>query len=164
MIIMLCLYFGFDELIQSSVIHRTLEDGSGGRYEKLQLIYLLVSQDWNILLGVPLDLQNTARINGVGFSDNSFGLLLMNVGVSALIFFGLLLSVIIRFLRITHTKLPVFVGVCCLITTNSILWEPWIFYYLIAMTLIYDSMKGDRHRFFVLPQKRLNVLVENRVV
>lgn len=138
-ILVACAYWSFDEVIKLSVIDRSVNEGSGGRYEKLLLVFSMISQGTYSLTGVPDYIQQISEINNVSFSDNSFGTLLLVFGISALVPIFVIFYMALSFSRITHTILPVMVGLVCLSTTNSILWEPWIFYYLVAMALIFFS-------------------------
>lgn len=141
-------YFGLDEIIKSGVFDRTLSEGSGGRYEKLLLGPLMLSQKFYLLTGVPVDVQVATEINGVGFSDNSFLMLLITFGIAALLPISCILYMLLRFSNLTRTKLPAIIGLVCLSTTNSILWEPWIFYYCVGMGLIFYCSVNE------LPQRR----------
>lgn len=137
------IYFGFDESIKASVIDRTVDGGTGGRYEKLLLVFSVLSQNIYFLVGAPLYIQATSEINGFMFSDNSFGTLLLVFGLAGLLPIAIIFYMMARVSRKTRTVLPVFIGLVCLSTTNSILWEPWIFYYLVAIMLILFSKKID---------------------
>ncbi len=141
----LFVYLGFDAVIQSSVIERSVYEGSGGRYDKLMAAIQMLSQDIYPLIGVPKYVQIETIINGVSFSDNSFGLLLISFGVIAIIPIALILYNGWRFSKITKTILPICSGLICFGTTNSILWDPWIFYYSVSLALIYYSL-APKHR------------------
>jgi hypothetical protein len=108
--IFLCFYFGFDELIQSSVFERTMSEGSGGRYEKLLLGPLLLKQNYYLLTGVPNSVQLATTINGIQLSDNSFVLLFVTFGIVALLPIFCFLYVMWHFSYLTRKKLPVIIG------------------------------------------------------
>jgi len=127
------------EIIHSSVLERTLHEGSGGRYEKLVLAWMLLSQDLYFLVGVPSYVTAATSINGIYLSDNSFALLLVTFGMLGLFFILSILWFNYTFIKSTKTVFPALSGLVCLSVTNAILWEPWLFYYITAMALIWYS-------------------------
>ena len=133
------IYFGFFDRIEAMVFTRTINEGTGGRFEKLQLVLDFLSNDLYLLIGVPDDVVNSTRINGLYFSDNSFGLILIKFGIMGLMPIIAMLYGGWRFVKLTRMLIPVIAGVVCLSTTNSILWEPSIFYYLVSMSLLFYS-------------------------
>tara|TARA_R110000868_G_scaffold199956_3_gene447102 strand:- start:259 stop:1524 length:1266 start_codon:yes stop_codon:yes gene_type:complete len=146
--ILLFLYFQLDEKL-FGFAHRFRVESSGGRDEKLKLVFLMLSEGWYCLLGVPAYIQQTTLSNGVTFSDNSFGTLLLNFGITGLLPIVVLFYGAKFFLQATRLFLPVFVGFLCLATTNSILWDAWIFYYIAALILIYFSHKDNQQIYGV---------------
>ena len=123
------------------IVERFEINGSGGRYEKLQIAALLLSQDLYFFIGAPADVVSTTFINGVSLSDNSFALLFITYGCLSIVFFLSLFYFFWRFSKVTRTYLPALSGFICMCTTNSILWEPWLYYYVMTMVLIWFARK-----------------------
>lgn len=104
------------------------EDG-GGRADKLQIVLqLTLNSALDFLIGSSVTLIQSTVINGVIFSDNSYGQIAIQFGIPfAFLFFILLLY---GFFKIKSDNLSllfliyVFIG---LGITNCILWEPWVF-------------------------------------
>jgi len=141
-------YIGAGAKIQYNLFDRYAADGFGGRYEKFILGFMIISQKfYYVLIGAPGHVQLSTTLNNFGVSDNSFILLMINFGVPATLFLiFVLLYAAWHFVYHTDYIIPVIVGLVCLSTTNSILWEPWIFYYLLAMVFIWFNARENRSR------------------
>lgn len=124
------------------------QQDSGSRMEKALLaIRILSSSTINFVIGPSLqELDESTTDQNVKFSDNSFLMLMLLVGVpAAIFFFAVWLWHLMRFARVPLTLffISYFSGV--LMLTNGILWEPWLC--LFIFTLITIDTYSDRTYF-----------------
>jgi len=123
-------------------------EDSGGRGEKLGLVTDVLSNYWPLsaFIGVP----NSAALSavsatGVVISDDSYGEIAMDFGLTGLLLFlTCLLAWIVRWpMSILSTLMLIFL-LGNFAITNSILWDPWLFYFLVAWWLVYTATRKFR--------------------
>lgn len=114
--------------ILTLIFHR-FHESSGGRFDKLLIIFFAVFNSLtDFLIGSSNQFINNLSYNGTVFSDNSYGFVLIMLGIPLGIIyistiFLLLPSANRNFLSIFFLSYIIL----CLGFTNSILWESWIF-------------------------------------
>lgn len=124
------------------------DQDSGGRGEKLGLVIEVLSNYWPLsaFIGVP----GSAALNAVSatgdvISDDSFGEMAMDFGLTGLLLFLTCLLVwLVRWpISILSALMLIFLFGNFAIT-NSILWDPWLFYFLVAWWLVYTGTRKFR--------------------
>ena len=113
-----------------NVLNRFRVEGSGGRVTKAEIGWqLLTETPARLLLGAPLQAQDTATSGGLGLSDNSFYAVLLLFGVPMTSLIGIGVFSILALTTRVKKHLPILlylVGV--LLLTNGIYWDIWILY------------------------------------
>jgi hypothetical protein len=124
------------------------DEDSGGRGEKLGLVTDVLSNYWPLsaFIGVPSSAALSAvTATGVVISDDSYGEIAMDFGLSGLLLFlTCLFAWLVRWpLSILSTLMLIFL-LGNFAITNSILWDPWLFYFLLAWWLVYTGTRKFR--------------------
>jgi hypothetical protein len=111
---------------------------SGGRYEKLQAIFTLISHSpIDFLIGSSMDLISSTNVNGFVISDNSYGLIATSFGVPFMLFF--FISMLYVLIKKASDNISIFMFFYIFIgfaLTNCILWDPWLFTVLISFVIV----------------------------
>lgn len=126
------------------------DEDSGGRAEKLGLVMDVLSNYWPLsaFIGVPTSAALTAvSATGVVISDDSYGEIVMDFGVTGLLLFLTCLFVwIVRWpMSLVSAAMLIFL-LGNFAFTNSILWDVWLFYFLAAWWLVYTETRTFRLR------------------
>lgn len=126
-------------------------EGSGGRYEKMQLIFLFITNSaTDFLIGSSSYLVNSTTINNITLSDNSYGLILTSFGVPfGLAFVAFLFNILTRTRSDGFSILFLIYIILGLGVTNSILWEPWVFtaFFGFGVSSYYGATSVHKHAF-----------------
>jgi len=124
------------------------DQDSGGRGEKLGLVTEVLSTYWPLsaFIGVPQSAALSAiTASGVVISDDSYGEIAMDFGLTGLLLFmTCLLAWMVRWPLSILSTLMLLYFLSNLAITNSILWDPWLFYFLVAWWLVYTATRGFR--------------------
>jgi hypothetical protein len=124
------------------------DQDSGGRGEKLGLVIDVLSNYWPLsaFIGVP----NTAALSaitstGVVISDDSYGEIVMDFGLTGLLLWLTCLFVwIVRWPMSMLSALMLIFLLGNFALTNSVLWDVWLFYFLAAWWLVYTGTRRFR--------------------
>lgn len=136
----LLLYLSIGDFEFFSIVR--LDEGSGGRWGKFVLPLVLVSQNiLHLFIGVPdVIVTSSFTTDGYLMSDNSYMQILTRFG---LFFISVYLICLIGILRQNIVdKLSLYFFIYFLVglgLTNCILWEPWIFFAMLTLTILYQN-------------------------
>lgn len=124
-----------------------LEEDSGSRVEKALLaIKMLGSSTKSFLIGPSWqEIARSTTDRGVKFSDNSYAMLMLGVGVPAALLWFVSWGLFLR--RYTRSPLAIFCIVYfagVLLLTNGLLWESWVWSILFTLVVVASYSGGTR--------------------
>jgi hypothetical protein len=124
------------------------DQDSGGRGEKLGLVADVLADYWPLsaFIGVPARAALAAvTATGTVISDDSYGEIAMDFGLTGLLLFlTCLFAWMVRWPMSILSALMLIYLLGNLAITNSILWDPWLFYLLVAWWLVYTGTRRFR--------------------
>ncbi len=139
-IIMLAGFYSQGHIL--GIITRIVKEGMSARLPKISLALGTIFENITSFLLGPSFHTGDMRVNGIGFSDNSFLSLAMVFGVP-LTFLSLLffIYVIKRTMVVQENWIILAYVIGTLFVVNSIYWDMWIFYLFVALFCVQPASK-----------------------